>query len=252
MSLGTARSGKASLPSDVSTSMAILESMTGSSAQARILASGAAWPGSSYLAAGTAPLTSAQARAATPGSSVRIGNVVYTASALLQHFTQMRARDQVEAAIARLNLDRNQASHVLSAYAYVWARNMAPMIPRFFWKLPNAGDAKGVNERFAQALGRYERDNPGTVFLASRGDPAAQRAVEIVLDQSLSGAVVNPPIQISERTSSVSPALSASSTRARALLGIQSNRSWVAHHLVPFASVAALPRSVQQAIAASG
>jgi hypothetical protein len=58
--------------------------------------------------------------------------------------------------------------------------------------------------------------------------------------------------QMFERRSAVDPALSSTSRAARAALGIAGNNSWVAHHLIPFAVVAAMPAPAQLAIARSG
>lgn len=181
-----------------------------------------------------------------PRGALRLGGAVVTASMLLQELQRMAERQQVEAAMTRFGLDRAQAADILAARAYVWGRNMAPLN---FWRVPYSGP---VNERVAEALMRHERDNPGTLGLATSGNRSAGEAVLTVVEQALAGAPSIPAIAL-ERTSAVNPALSTYSQRARGILGIAiGSQSWVAHHLIPFAVVAGLPVAFQQAIVAAG
>lgn len=56
-----------------------------------------------------------------------------------------------------------------------------------------------------------------------------------------------------ERRSAISPALSTNSVSARALVAAGTRmQNWQAHHLIPFAEVAALPTKVQLAIVRAG
>lgn len=242
MTPGTSRTTSIA-PADMVTSAAILHN------QARCSAPPALIGDSGYSPPSLTGKGQDFALAKLPPGSVRVGNVIYTASSLLQQLRNWQEFSQLEEAIKRFGLDRGNASHVLSAYAYVWGRNIAPLR---YWRLPYAGHRSGANERFAQALGRYERDNPGTVFLFERGSRAAKEAIENILDRVLAGAVVNPPLQVFERTSKVAPALSTSSRKARTILGILFNQSWSAHHLIPFETIATLPESVQRVIVSSG
>ncbi|MFV0625221.1 AHH domain-containing protein [Sphingomonas sp. ac-8] len=148
----------------------------------------------------------------------------------------------------RFSLNREDPTHLLSARAYVWGKNMAPLV---FFSVPFSGPA---NENVAQAIGRFERDNPGTLGLATRGDRNAMRAVRAVVDAALaSGGGVFAPVAVERRASKVDPALSTYSFRARAAVNLkQGNRSWVAHHLLTFSGVAKLPLTTQQAMVAAG
>ena len=55
-----------------------------------------------------------------------------------------------------------------------------------------------------------------------------------------------------QRTSTVDPALSADSATARALLRTQLSPSWQAHHLIPFAAMAAMSVVFQTTVVSSG
>lgn len=179
MALGT-RTGTL-LPTDVSTSVAILYNRGRHPPPPTLAGDAAATAGMQ-----TIPTAVSQdfATRTLPGGNVQIRNIIYTASSLLQQFRTWQEYSQIEDAIKRFGLDRDNASHVMSAYAYVWAKNIAPLI---YWRLPHAGHTSGLNEKFAQALGRYERDNPGTVFLATKGDRSAGIAIGRILDRVLGG-----------------------------------------------------------------
>lgn len=224
----------------------------------RVAAAGAAWPGGVGASARpgadrvsvwpTAAQAIRAAGQALPRGAVRIGGGVLTANAVLQAIQSRAERVQVDAAISEFGLDRTDAAQILEARAYVWGRTVAPIV---FWDVPYSGR---VNERVAQAIGRFERDNPGTLGAAVAGGRGAQEAVSRVV----ATAVASPggifgPVAIEYRKSQVGPALSASSTRARAAARIQrGNRSWIAHHLLTFAGVARLPVATQQAMIAAG
>lgn len=255
------------LPTDTITSIQVLDALAGGPLLGRAMMDGSRWSmpalAGANLSAG-APVQLAQvtgtatrsdfggigfpsgAASRLPLGAVRIGNYIVTANALMQQLQHMAERSQVEAAMSRFHLDRTNAAHILSARAYVWAVNYAP---RLFWDVPYSGL---VNERVAQAVGRFERDNPGTAGLSTEGNRRAQQAIETVVRAALAGSVIAGPVVIERRNSTVNPALSTYSARARKALGIEANRSWIAHHLLTFAGVARLPVSTQQAIAASG
>ena len=181
--------------------------------------------------------------AALPRGAIRFRGGIWTASQVMQWIQGMAERSQIEAAIARFGLDRGNAADLLAARAYVWAQNLLPLNLRY-WNVPASGD---VNKQVAEAVMRYERSHPGTALLASQGDETALRTIDAIV----AGAIPQAPT-IVERTSAVSPALSANSTRARGLLEILENQRWQAHHIIPFATVARLPVTVQRSIAASG
>jgi hypothetical protein len=153
---------------------------------------------------------------------------------------------QIDAAMKRFGLNKADPTHLLSARAYVWGKNTAPLV---FFSVPFSGPA---NENVAQAIGRFERDNPGTPGLATQGNQDAARAVRAVVEAALKsgGGGVFAPVAVGRRSSNIDPALSTYSVRARTALGLkQGNRSWVAHHLLTFSGVAKLPPKTQKAMA---
>jgi hypothetical protein len=264
------------MPADLESAYAILDAGTGSRDATMAMLSDSRWPGAELAApdfrapvaalqvaqagAGTVPLPSitriAQPGAETiplpsigditverlPTGALRIGGVIFTAAILLHELERMGARSDVLAVMARFGLDQSKAADVLAARAYVWADTRAPIpFPNMPWSGP-------VHERTCEAIMRYELEHPGTAGLATRGHPNAVAAISVVVDQA--AGVVETPVL--ERTSSVDPALSTSSTRARAILGNPNLQAWQAHHLIPFGVVAALLVSVQQTIVASG
>lgn len=181
-----------------------------------------------------------------PNGALRMAGGIFTAAMLLNEIQRAAERRQVEAAIRQFGLDRSSAVDVLAARAYVWGRNMAPLR---FWDVPYSGP---VNEAVAEAIMRHERDNPGTLGLATRGQRDAQRAIDALVGAVVGGATGIAVPQVFNRTSSVDPALSTSSARARTLIAIQGMNSWRAHHLIPFAVMAAQPVRFQMAVVASG
>jgi A nuclease family of the HNH/ENDO VII superfamily with conserved AHH len=180
------------------------------------------------------------------GGALRMGNTIFTAAQLMQEIQDANERAQVREAIRRFSLDGAQAVDVLAARAYVWGRYMAPMA---YWNVPYSGQ---VNESVAAALMRHERDNPGTLGMATRGNAAARKSIDIVIAQATAGVIPMVPMEPVYRASAVDRKLSTTSPRARALLGIAANLSWRAHHLLPFAVVASLPTPVQLAMANAG
>lgn len=255
---------KPRLPTDAATSITILANLTGSRAQAYGIVNGTSWPGRLDTTAGgrsnltavasTSPTmagSAALAEAALRRGALSASDVAFLANAVLTGLHDRFERNAVDHAISEFHLDRNNPRHVLSAYAYVWGKYWAPTLPQFF-RLPTAGDSRGLNERFARELGRYERDNPGTVFLATNGNAAAQMAIGMVLDGALSGHDVNIGLIHERRSSAVDRALSTDSAVTRTALGIENSRSWIAHHVIPFAVVRDLPVPAQKAIAAAG
>ena len=237
------------LPGDIASAMRVLEDLFGGPGPVRATAAGTTWPGG-IGAAGRAEAGVALrgAAGALPRGAIGAAGGIATASAIMQEIQRSAERRQVEAAIQRFRLDPNDAAQLLSARAYVWGRNIAPML---FWDVPYTGE---TNDRVAQAIGRFERDNPGTLGAATYGSAAAQKAIAEVVREAVAahGGIFAPPV-LEYRASAVDPALSASGTRARAAANIQrGNRSWIAHHLLTFMAVARLPGAVQQHFVAAG
>lgn len=234
------------LPACPEDSLCVIDGMTGSrSATLSMVVEGQLLGGNPANAGlmATAAAGMAAPGAALPRGAIRVRGDIWTAAQVMRWIEAWAAHAQVEAAISQYYLDRGNAADLLAAYAFVWASNMMPMNLRYS-EVPFTGPA---NKRVAEAVMRYERAHPGTVVLATRNDAAALRA----LDAVVAGAVPQEPT-ITERTSSVSPALSTNSARARRILDILGNQRWQAHHIIPFATVARLPAAVQQAIVASG
>ena len=185
---------------------------------------------------------------ATPpraGKGVRPGPLGPAAAAaqILNGIDDRRERAAVEGAIDKFGLDRDNPGDVKAARAYVWGKNMAPL-PGNYGEVPWSG---AQNERVAQSIMRLEQAVPGTLGKAYQGDPAARAR----LDAAVEGGLAGEPL---ERTSSVDPALSANSTRARAIAAASTGgmQNWQAHHKIPYDAVASLPVPVQEKIAASG
>ncbi len=257
MSLPTT-SSRAGLPANLTDTLGVVDGLTGSRSNTKSMLfdgqmvgnSSTSGTGQRFAQAGTASGVpwSAGASGALPRGAIRLGGNVLTASDLLNQLHDAAERSQVADAMAKFGLDRASAADVLAARAYVWARNYIPVNYRYWSKVPYSGP---VNERVAAGVMRYERAHPGTAGMASRGDAPALTAIDRIVDEAVGAARPRNPIVV-ERTSSVSTALSASSTRARTILSIMGNQRWQAHHLIPFAVVARLPVQVQQAIATSG
>jgi hypothetical protein len=270
----TASAVRAQLPPDEKSAYAILDGFTGSRDATMAMLKNARWPhaelaGPDLPADAARPIRLAQNATAVitdigqtlpsigdipvqrlVGGALRIGGAVFTAAALLElndllmGVSPAATRAQIMAAIARFDLDPNQAADVLAARAYVYTR---VRLPFSFWNLPFSGP---VLDRTAEAVMRYERSRPGTMMLATRGNMAAQAAISQIVAESTAG-VLDSMIAL-ERTSAVDPALSTSSKRARALLGLVAGQQWQAHHLIPFGVMADQPISFQQAVVASG
>lgn len=181
-----------------------------------------------------------------PGRLAR-GAGLLGAAALMNEVQRSAERAQVEDAMHRFGLSGTSSADILAARAYVWARAIAPVV---FWSVPYSGP---INERVARAIMQHERDNPGTLGLATRGDRSATAAIEAIVKSAIVGTPLTGPIVLERRRSTVAdPALSTDSVTARTALGIRTNQSWIAHHLIPFAVMASLPQAEQQSIAASG
>lgn len=190
--------------------------------------------------------TMTDAMPGAPGRSFPKPGVLGPATAaaqILNGIDNHRERAAVEGAIDKFGLDRDNPDDVNAARAYVWGKTMAPM-PGNYSEVPWSGPA---NERTAESIMRLEQAVPGTLGKAYQGDPDARAR----LDAAVDGALAGEPLQ---RTSSVDPALSASSTRARAVAAVSADgmQNWQAHHKIPYDTVASLPVPVQQKIAQSG
>ncbi len=246
-----------SLPADLSDALGVVDGLTGSRPATMAMLYENRMVGNAGVVGG-APVRLAQAGTMTmpggagaiPRGALRLGGNILTAAQVMNDIHSSIERARTLEAIARFGLDHSRAADVLSARAYVWARFILPLDIRFWSRVPY--DTDPLNDRIAQAVMRYERAHPGTAGAASRSDAAALAAIDQVVNQAIAADAAIAGALVVERTSKESPALSASSTRARTILSIQNNQWWQAHHLVPFAVVARLPTSVQQAIAASG
>jgi hypothetical protein len=175
------------------------------------------------------------------GGSLRIGGAIVTGAMLLPELRRSAEWAQTEAALQRFGLDPGSAADLLAARAYVWGRNMAPLR---YWSVPASGPQL---EQVATALMRLEQAAPTTLGAAERGDPIRRAMV----DEAVASALDNQTI---ERSSAVDPALSTSSTRARALAAASAAgmQRWQAHHIIPFQVMANLPVGLQQAVVAAG
>ncbi len=258
MSLNTLERGPP--PQDMITTYAVLDGLTQSRAATMDLLTDRRWPGGEVAgveALRPNPVRLAQAATGTmsdfgpaiPGFAVPKGAVIVegaiiTAAAVLAAIDVARERAAVEGVIRRYGLDRGSAADMLAARAYVWTVWMAPMS---HWALPYAGPE---NARAAEMVMRYEQAHPGTTGLAVSGrSRAAMAAIDGLIDDAVSGGSFPEPM---ERTSAVDPALGTTSTAARSILRLQPRQQWVAHHLIPFGVMAALPVAFQKAVAASG
>ena len=258
-----AQRGLRDLPGDVPEAMTVLDAMTGSRGATD------AWLRGDVQAKGSNPsagrIEIAQAGTTmndggftptvppsipAPPRALMRGATLLTAAMLLNELRDAAEREQVQDALAKFHLNPSSATDVLAARAYVWGMVRLPYNYRYFWHGPqNAAEI----ERVAEAVMRFERDNPGTHSAAfDRNDERAWKAIDAVVQNAMTG-VAPVGIEVYERTSAVDPALNASSRRARAAARITTgNQSWQAHHLIPFGIVARLPNPIQQAIAASG
>lgn len=245
----------ARLPACAEDSLCVVDGMTGSrAATMAMLQDGGLFglePPPTMLAAqsGTmaAPGVGGSGGTALPRGAVRIRGRLLLPAQVMQWIHDEGERRQVEAALSRFSLDRNSAADLLAGRSYVWAQNMLPGNLRYWNKVPFSGP---VNLRVAEAVMRHERANPGFALLAVEGDAAALRTLDSIVNAATAAVPQGPTTVV--RTSAVSPALSADSTRARTLLGILGSQWWQAHHIIPFAVMARLPAPVQRAIAASG
>lgn len=191
------------------------------------------------------PIGSSAAPRAMPGGAVLGPLGLITLATALAEADRSRAWRQVDAAIARFGLDSGSAADVLAAHAYVWGKNMSSL--QFEWGVPWSGEA---NEAAAQAIMRLERRRPGTLRAAQTGDLASHRMLASAA-YAAAGEFAGPAPAL-ERTSSVDRALSTYSRAARAAAANPIPQRWIAHHLLPFAVVAALPRARQLAMVQAG
>lgn len=258
MSLNTIERGPP--PQDAITTYRVLDGLTRNRTATMDLLTDRRWPGGEVAGVGALrpnPVRLAQAATGTmndfgpafPGFAVPKGAVVVegaivTAAAVLAAIDVAREQAAVDDVIQRYGLDRGSAADMLAARAYVWTAWMAPMS---HWALPYAGPE---NERAAELVMTYERSHPGTTGLAVSGrSRAAMATIDSLIRDAVAGSAIPEPL---ERTSAVDPALGTTSTAARSILRLQPRQQWVAHHLIPFGVMAAMPAAVQRAVAASG
>ncbi len=200
-------------------------------------------------------------RAATPAGAAVVAAVGLGA------LNDIAADNRIAAAGETLGLDMTTVEGVLGANAYASAKEtMSHGLGGVMTGLDySAVETRGATrEAAARAVAQNEMVNPGDWAMATRaGDPGARERVQSAIDgaiANLDAGVPAPaatdPLDLSgitlERTSAVDPALSANSTRARALLAATGMQNWRAHHVIPFAEVAKLPAAAQQAMVAAG
>lgn len=247
------------LPEDGGQHLQVLDALSGSRANTSAMLNKGQWPGSDVDSSVGGRVQLAQAGTATMsdfGSALgplpRFGPLarglgLLGAAELMNEVDRSNERGQVNDAMERFGLSTTSSADILSARAYVWGHNIAPIV---FWSVPYSGP---VNERVACAIMQNERDNPGTLGLARGGDRSAAAAIEAVVASAVVGTTLAGPIVLESRQSAVAdPELSTDSNTARAALGIAGNQSWIAHHLIPFAVMEKMPDPIQRAIATSG
>jgi len=249
------------LPSDYTQALLVLDALSGDRSATSAMLRGDRWIGAEFAGAPPERIQFAQTNTGTMNDSgpsmggplgrgatmLRGGNALLSAAQVMQQIEQGVERAQVEAALARFQMDRRSVADLYAARAYVWGHNWAP---RSWWSVPYSGP---INERVAQAIMRHERDNPGTLGLMVRGHRGSVAALDAIVAAAVVGAPLAGPIVLERRRSDVAhPALSTDSDVTRAALRITGNQSWIAHHLIPFAVMESLLEPVQRAIAASG
>ncbi len=161
--------------------------------------------------------------ATLPRGALRIGNAILLANDLLMEVRPGAERRQVDDAMDRFRLSPTDARDVLAARAYVWSRNILPMNWTLGRSVPTSGP---VNEAVARAVMRAELMNPGTAGLASRGDAAATRRLEAVIE----GVIIS---ESRARPAGVAVELQTTSATARAALALLRGDGMQAHHLIP-------------------
>lgn len=173
-------------------------------------------------------------------------------------------RAAVAAAAETLGVDPTTVEGYLAAEAHAWAdRGLAEYgFVRDLMGMANpaitADVARGgpAHQVATEAIGLHELGNLGDFRAAVEGDPAAAARAQAAIDGALAAhaAGLRDAPQVVERASAVDPALSTMSNRARAAAAANANgmQNWQAHHVVPFAEVAALPPDAQRAIADAG
>lgn len=234
-----------SLPTNRAEAISIMAAGLGSLSHAIQLANNSGLPGVTRTGALTSPRIGTAQKTAPKAGPIGQLVLVVTAAEILREAQQQNQEKQIIAIVSRFNLDREKVADLLAAEAYLWIQNYGPWV---FFRLPNE---QSKLDKVGQALMNYERTHPTTLRRSGRGDRQAVGEVRQVVDEALMslGLAINDAAIY--RTSSVNPALSADSSRCRALLGLTS-QDWRAHHIIPFAVVADLPPPVQLAFVKSG
>lgn len=187
------------------------------------------------------------------GGGLALGAAAIGAEQAMREARERSDGETTEQAFETFRLDRNKLADVFAARAYSWAKFYGPWA--YFWYFDyNLGWTGPVNETFAQAVMRHEREYPGT--LGSAVTQSNQQAWDVItglLERSSAAVGVDQQI-IAERNrySSVDDALSAKPSRYNAAAKVPPLGIWRIHHLIPFAVVAGLPVPAQQAFVAAG
>jgi hypothetical protein len=121
----------------------------------------------------------------SPGRALRVLRVLRGLSGLgeaasaLEMAQKIAENAQVRDALSTLNLDPSNPMDVLTARAYVWGKNMAPMaIP----EVPFTGPG---NEAAARAIADLEAANPGITGEAAAGDKEAREQIRQAVQKAI-------------------------------------------------------------------
>ncbi len=149
---------------------------------------------------------------------------IITAAALLTAMDAQRERAAVNAAISKFGLDPTNAADVLAVRAYVWAISFAPLnyapVP---WSGPQL-------ESVSQAIMAIELARPGTLYLATQGDPPSKRYPDVAVEAGMQGGGI---FESRRRPTNMSAELQTTSSSARTAANLQPNDQMQAHHLIP-------------------
>ena len=147
----------APLPEDGGQHLQVLDALSGSRKNTSAMLNEGVWPGSDVAGSAGGPVQLAQAGTATIsdfgstfGPLPRFGPLarglgLLGAAELMNEVDRSNERGQVNAAMERFGLSTTSSADIVSARAYVWAHNIAPIV---FWSVPYSGP---VNERVARA-----------------------------------------------------------------------------------------------------
>jgi len=156
------------------------------------------------------------------GGRLKIGNGIYTASAILEIARSYSEKYQIDNVISRFGLSSDSASDVLSASAYVWGQ----------YRLPAMSDQIGFSgptlDNASQALMRVTMIDPSIFINALSGSSYNQQLLWYAAVGAATGSISRA------RPQGVEPALQTSSRAARAAIAANLlSGKWQAHHLIP-------------------